>query len=213
MAAASVAGPLASAAHDSFAGHMHTHLLAGMIAPVLLVLAAPATLALRSLPVRSARRLTAALHWAPVRALSSPLFAGALSAGGLWLLYLTPLFALLREGAFAHVLGMIHVLAVGYLLTFALIGRDPAPRPRRRLVAAAVLVATLASHAILAKYLYANPPAGVSPADARAGAQFMYYAGAWVEALVVCIFCADGYRSAGRRLSRRVQAVSTSSAK
>ena len=39
-----------------FRGHMQRHLLIGMIAPLLLVLGAPVTLLLRSLPRRAGRR-------------------------------------------------------------------------------------------------------------------------------------------------------------
>ena len=44
-------GPLASAARADFTAHMAVHLLLGMIGPLLLVTAAPVTLALRALPV------------------------------------------------------------------------------------------------------------------------------------------------------------------
>ncbi|WP_434612356.1 cytochrome c oxidase assembly protein [Arthrobacter sp. A5] len=45
-AAAAVTGPLAEDAHTEFTAHMAGHLLVGMIAPLLLVSAAPVSLAL-----------------------------------------------------------------------------------------------------------------------------------------------------------------------
>jgi putative membrane protein len=51
-ATVAVAGPLADAAHSDFRAHVLGHVLLGMLAPLLLVLAAPATLALRGLPLR-----------------------------------------------------------------------------------------------------------------------------------------------------------------
>ncbi|WP_309068790.1 cytochrome c oxidase assembly protein, partial [Microbacterium sp.] len=48
-ATATVVGDLAEKAHDDFVAHMGAHLAAGMLAPLLLVLAAPVTLALRTL--------------------------------------------------------------------------------------------------------------------------------------------------------------------
>jgi putative membrane protein len=213
LALGSVAGPLATAAHGDFAAHMRTHLLAGMLAPVLLVLGAPVTLALRTLPIVPARRLSAALRCAPVRILTGPVITGVLSAGGLWLLYLSPLYAWIDRDPLAHVLVHGHLLVTGYLFTAAVIGRDPSPHPSSRLRGSIVLLAVIASHAVLAKHLYGHAPLGVPVGDAQEGARFMYYAGATVEALVVVLFCADWYRAAGRRLSRARQAVSTSSAK
>jgi putative membrane protein len=213
LAVTAVAGPLAAAAHDGFVAHMWTHLLAGMIAPVLLVLAAPVTLALRTLPVTPARRLSRVLRSAPARVFAHPVTAASLSAGGLWVLYLSPVLAVMRADPLAHLLVHAHLVVAGYLFTAAVIGRDPRPHPPGRPVAAVALILAVASHAVLAKHLYAYPPAAVPVAEAQAGAQFMYYAGAWVEAVLIVVFCADWYRAAGRRMARSTQAVSTSSAK
>ena len=57
-AAAAVSGPLAEAADTSYVAHMVAHVLLGMLAPLLLVLAAPVTLLLRTLPVSTARQLS-----------------------------------------------------------------------------------------------------------------------------------------------------------
>ena len=56
-------GPVATAAHSTFAAHMAGHLLRGMAAPLVLVLGAPVTLALRALPVAEARTLTGIDAW------------------------------------------------------------------------------------------------------------------------------------------------------
>jgi hypothetical protein len=93
-----------------------------------------------------------------------------------------------------------HLLFAGYLFTAAVIGLDPAPHRPSRVVTAVVLVLAMASHSILAKYLYANPPGAVPMAQAQDGAQLMYYAGAWIEAAIIVIFCAQWYRAAGRRV-------------
>ncbi|MCR2812679.1 cytochrome c oxidase assembly protein [Microbacterium sp. zg.Y1084] len=203
--AAGAAGPLAAAAHDGFVAHMWAHLVGGMVAPLLLVLAAPVTLALRTLDVTPARRLSRLLRSAPARVLAHPVVAAALSAGGLWVLYLTPIFDAMRDQPLVHVLVHAHLVAAGALFYASVIGPDPRPHPPGRVLTAAVLVATIASHGILAKFLYANPPAGLAVADVRAGAQLMYYAGAWVEAVVIVIFCAQWYRAAGVTSSRASQ--------
>lgn len=197
VATAAAVGPLAAAAHDSFSVHMWAHLLGGMVAPLLLVLAAPVTLALRSLAVTPARRLSRLLRSAPARVVAHPVTAAVLSAGGLWLIYLTPVFEAMRTQPLVHVLVHAHLLAAGYLFLAAVIGTDPRPHAPGRVLTAVVLVATVASHGILAKYLYADPPAGLAAADVRAGAQLMYYVGAWIEAVTIVIFCAQWYRAAG----------------
>ena len=52
-----VVGPLAHRAHIDFTVHMLGHLLLGMLVPIFMVLAAPTTLFLRTLNVKTARRL------------------------------------------------------------------------------------------------------------------------------------------------------------
>ncbi|MFC8682615.1 cytochrome c oxidase assembly protein [Microbacterium ureisolvens] len=202
LATVSATGPLAEAAHVSFLAHVWAHVLGGMLAPVCLVLAAPFTLALRTMHVTPARRLSRLLRCRPAAVLAHPVTAAVLSAGGLWAIYLSPVFNAMRTDALVHALVQVHLVGAGYLFAASVIGLDPAPHRPRRLVGAVVLAMTAASHAILAKHLYAHPPGSLSLAEAQAGAQLMYYVGGWVEASVVVIFCAQWYAEAGRRLAR-----------
>ncbi|NQX03659.1 cytochrome c oxidase assembly protein [Rathayibacter sp. VKM Ac-2856] len=199
-AAVAAVDPLADAARTSFTAHMGAHLLAGMLAPILLVLAAPVTLALRTLSTIPARRLSRLLRSAPARVLAHPITATVLSAGGLWLIHRTPVLEAMHGAPLLHALLIAHFLLAGCLVTAAIIGIDPRPHPPARVTQAVALVVAMASHAILAKQLYATPPAVFAPADVRAGAELMYTAGAWLEAVVVIVFCAQWYRAAGRRL-------------
>jgi putative membrane protein len=188
-----VATALTGTGHGDFAAHMTDHLLLGMAAPLLLVLAAPVTLALRALPVPRARRLARFLKVRPLRILTHPVTAAVLNAGGLWVLYTTGVYPRMGEHAWLHGLVSAHTLAAGYLFTAAVIGVDPAPHrpgPRAR---ALVLVAFLATHDILAKHLYAHPPAGVAAPQAQAGAQLMYYGGDLLDVLLITIFCWQWY--------------------
>ncbi|WP_344004911.1 cytochrome c oxidase assembly protein [Microbacterium paludicola] len=198
VATPTVVGDLAERARDDFVAHMGAHLAAGMLAPLLLVLAAPVTLALRTLHVTPARRLSRLLRSAPVRFIAHPITAAILSSGGLWLIYLTPIFPAMQASFLVHVLVQGHLLVAGFVFTSAVIGADPSPHPPRWLMISIVLVLSMASHAVLAKYLYAYPPSGVPIAAAQQGAQLMYYAGAAIEAVIVVIFCAQWYRAAGR---------------
>lgn len=183
------AGPLAAAAHHSFGAHAVAHVLVAMAGPLLLVCAAPVTLALRALPVRPARGLSRGLRSRPVRVLTEPVVAAVLGVGGLWLLYLSPLYALAQASPVVHLVVHLHLVAAGYLFTASLVGPDPMPHRRGYLHRAVVLVAALAGHGILAKHLYAHPPDGVDAAGAELGAMVMYYGGDAVEIVVMVLLC------------------------
>lgn len=207
----SVVGPLAAASHGSFVAHMWAHLLVGMLAPVLLVLAAPISLALRALSVESARQLSRVLRSRVLRVLSHPVTAACLNAGGLWLIYSTPLLGWMQSSALVHAAVHAHLLRAGYLLTAAAVGLDPTPHRAPHIVTAVALLVTMASHSILAKMVYATPTDLYAVGDVQAGAQLMYYAGGWIEAAIVALFCARWYREAGRRgIHRRAEGAAAS---
>jgi putative membrane protein len=197
---AAVVGPPAEAGHHSFTAHMASHLLLAMLSPLLLVLAAPVTLALRALPVRRGRQLTRLLSTPPLRLLTEPVVAAGLSVGGLWILYTTGLYAEMHHQPLVHLVVHAHLALSGALFTVAMISTDPLPHRRSFRVRAAVLVLAAAGHAVLAKYLYAHPPLGVS--DAEAGAMLMYYGGDVIELGLAIVLCAQWYRATGRQLSR-----------
>lgn len=118
-----------------FSVHMAQHLALMMLAPILLVLGAPVTLALRTLPAgvtgttRSARAwLLRMVNSRCLRFLSHPVVALALYGLSLYVLYLTPLFGLAMRYHEAHLAMMLHFLLAGYLFFWVLIGVDPGPR-------------------------------------------------------------------------------------
>ncbi|WP_214404323.1 cytochrome c oxidase assembly protein [Pseudonocardia lacus] len=191
-----------------FAAHMVGHVLLGMLGPMLLVLAAPVTLALRALPVRRARRLSRVLRSTPVAVLTSPVVAALLSVGGLWLLYRTDLHAAAAHDPLLGLVVPAHVLLAGYLFTAALVGPDPQPHRAHLGVRAAVLVLAVAAHNVLAKALVAVPPTGVTDADALAGGQLMYYLGAPVE-IALFVLLGREWAAGDRRARRRSPAPSS----
>lgn len=201
-AAAPILGPFAAATHESFVAHALGHVVGGMLAPLLLVLAAPVTLALRTLDTTPARRLSRLLGSLPVRLLVHPVTMGIVSTASLWLVYATWIYDAAHGSALVHVFVHVHTVIVGYLFTAAIVGVDPAPHPTSRVLRAVVLVLTMAAHAVLAKHLFANPPASAELADGQLGAQTMYYVGGAVELVIVVVFCAQWYRASGRRLER-----------
>lgn len=188
-AGAGLIGPIAAAARTSFTAHMGGHLLLGMLAPLLLVLGAPVTVILRALPVTGARSLTRLLRTPAVRVVTHPGVAATLNAGGLWTLYTTDLYQLMHASAFLHGLVHAHIFLAGYVFTASLVGPDPDPHRASTPVRAVVLVGFVAAHSILAKWLYAHPPAGVGSSDGQVGAQLMYYGGDMVDVtLIVLLF-------------------------
>jgi putative membrane protein len=189
--ASASAGPLAVAADEDFAAHMAAHVLLGMLAPLLLVLAAPVTLALRTLPVRQARRLATLLRARPVRILTQPAVAATVSVGGLWLLYRTPLYLASTRNESLHWAVHAHVFLAGYLFVTAIIGPDPAPHRAGHRTRAGVLLLYLAAHSILAKSLYADPVAAVPVAQSQRAGMLMYYGGDAVDLALLAAFCRD----------------------
>lgn len=186
-----------------FTAHMAQHLAMGMVAPLLLVLGRPLTLALRSLPPGGRRRLLAVLRSRPLSALANPLVAAVLDAGGLWLLYRTPLFALAHERPWLGCLVHAHVLAAGVLFPAVVCSLDPLPRHGMALRSAA-LVGAGAAHSVLSRTLYAAAPPGTGFAagDLSAAAELMYYGGDLVEIALAVVVGLQWYAASGRRLAR-----------
>ncbi|MDK1328205.1 cytochrome c oxidase assembly protein [Arthrobacter sp. zg-Y1143] len=189
-----VLNPLAELAHTDFAILSFSHLLAGMVSPLLLVLSRPFTLALRSLDVFPARRLSRLLRSRFVRFLAFPVTAAVLNTGGMFLMFRTPLLQAMQESMPVHWLVTFHLLAAGYLFTATIIGRDPSPHRAGYRLRAIVLVLSIAAHNILAKGIYADPPPGVSAAAAEQGALVMYYGGAVLELVLVLLLCRQWFQ-------------------
>ncbi|WP_281273308.1 cytochrome c oxidase assembly protein [Agrococcus jenensis] len=112
----------------------------------------------------------------------------------------------MHGSAFVHAVVHLHVLLAGYLFTASLVGRDPDPHRAPLAVRAAVLLAFIAVHSMLAKRLFAHPPAGFDPVDARAGAQLMYYGGDVVD-VTLLVLLGLGWFAATRPRARAARPV------
>lgn len=191
--AIAVLPPVAASAHDDLRGHMIQHLLLGMFAPLGLVMAAPVTQLLGALPTRYARSLVVLFATSPVRVLVHPVTTAMLDIGGMYLLYLTPLYALSIDFPLLHGFVQLHFLISGCLFVWSIAGPDPAPhRPSMRIRLAVLFVAT-AAHATLAKLMYAYGfPRGTHHTleQIEAAAQTMYYGGDLAEWLLAVAFFA-----------------------
>lgn len=204
-AGASLVGPLANAAHTSFSFHMTGHLLLGMLAPLLLLHGKPLTLVMRGLPTQSARRLSRLLNSQFIAVASHPASTALLNFGGLFILYRTDLFVLMHQSTGVYALVHIHILLAGYMFTWSILYTDLTAHRHSFRLRAAVLVVALASHKVLAKLLYAMPPAGITTSDGQMGALIMYYGGDVIDLALIILFCYSWYKAtAPGRIARAV---------
>lgn len=137
-----------------FSMHMAAHMLLSMLVPVLLVLGAPVTLALRALPAARGddppgprEWLLAALHSRVSRFLTNPIVATIIFVSGFYGLYFGGIFDVAVTSHAAHVAMNLHFLLTGYLFYWVVIGVDPTPRPIPPIAKLAVVFGSLPLHA------------------------------------------------------------------
>jgi putative membrane protein len=188
LLAAAVAPPVMAWSHHDLRGHMALHLLMGMLAPLAWVLAAPMTLTLRSLPGAAARQLVALLRSLPIRLVSHPVGALVLNVGGMYVLYLTPLYAASLHSTALHYGIHLHFLVAGYLFCWAILaGPDASPHRLSMRFRLGVLFVSMATHALLGKLMYGHlwpRGTGYGVEEIQAAAQLMYYGGDLAEVLL-----------------------------
>lgn len=116
-----------------FSVHMVQHMVISMLSPILVLLGAPVTLALRALPVAGRGRtgprelLLMLLHSRYMRVITHPVFTIPMFIASLYALYFTPLFDFLMESKTGHIAMMVHFLAVGLVFFWPIMGVDPGP--------------------------------------------------------------------------------------
>lgn len=147
-------GGLGVYAKYSFEYHMVAHMTLGMIAPIGIVLGAPITLALRTLPQGRTPEekgpravLLTLLHSRFGAVVTNPIVVLAIFDGSLFLLYFTDLFGILMASHAGHLLMNIHFILAGFLFFMVVIGVDPSPRRIHHLVRIVILFAAMAIHA------------------------------------------------------------------
>jgi putative membrane protein len=176
-----------------FRGHMHQHLLLGMYAPLALVLGAPMTLLLRSIPRRHGRKIGRVLRSRPAHFLAHPIVTLTLTIGGLAALYFTPLYAAAGGTPALHALIHLHFLAAGYLFAWVIAGPDPAPRRPSVHARLVLLGIAIAAHAIISQLIYAGlfTRVPVTADELRGAGSLMYYGGDIAELLLALALLAN----------------------
>ncbi|TDH56494.1 copper resistance protein CopD [Mycobacterium eburneum] len=137
-----------------FSIHMAAHMLLSMLVPILLVLGAPVTLALRALPAAGRGQppgmrewLLAALHSRVSKFFTHPVIATVLFVAGFYGLYFSGLFDAAAGSHVGHLAMNLHFLLSGYLFYWVVIGVDPTPRPIPPVAKVGVVFASLPLHA------------------------------------------------------------------
>ncbi|WP_422129638.1 cytochrome c oxidase assembly protein [Streptomyces misionensis] len=136
-----------------FSVHMVQHMVISMLSPILILLGAPVTLALRALPTAGRGRtgprelLLMLLHSRYMRVITHPLFTIPMFIASLYVLYFTPLFDFLMGSKTGHIAMMVHFLAVGVVFFWPIIGVDPGPHRPGHLMRMLELFAGMPFHA------------------------------------------------------------------
>ena len=136
-----------------FSVHMLGHMMLAMLIPLVLVLGAPITLALRAVPKRTdgswgGREWIMWMVQTPYsKVITHPVVAAVIWAGSLWVFYFTPMVRWAASEHLGHQWMIVHFLISGYLFSLSMIGIDPVPYRFPYPLRIATLFATMASHA------------------------------------------------------------------
>lgn len=129
--------------------HMVQHMVLSMVVPLAMALGAPVTLLLRTLPPAPKRWLLVLLHSRFARVMSWPPLTFALYVLSPWALYFTSWYVGSLHSSYVHEMMHIHLVLVGSLFFWPLMGIDPVPGrvgyPFRMLM----ILMTLPFHAFL----------------------------------------------------------------
>ncbi|MFF3732380.1 cytochrome c oxidase assembly protein [Streptomyces sp. NPDC002476] len=204
-----------------FSVHMVQHMVISMLSPILVLLGAPVTLALRALPVAGRGRtgprelLLMLLHSRYMRVITHPVFTIPMFIASLYALYFTPLFDFLMESKTGHIAMMVHFLAVGLVFFWPIMGVDPGPHRPGYVMRMLELFAGMPFHAFFGIALmmattpmvdtYEHPPASLgidalSDQSAAGGIAWAFSEIPSVLVLIALVF--QWYRSEQRAAKR-----------
>lgn len=150
-------GGLGVYSHVMFSAHMASHMVLSMMAPILLVLGSPVTLALRALPGtdedggRGPRQwLAGVLRSRYVRVITHPIVAAGIFVVSLYGIYFSGLFEHLMESHLGHGFMELHFLLAGCLYYEVLVGDSPIPHRLSHLARLGLGLVVMPFHAFFA---------------------------------------------------------------
>jgi len=204
-----------------FSVHMVQHMVISMLSPILILLGAPVTLALRALPpaARGSKGprelLLALLHSRYMRIVTHPAFTIPMFIASLYALYFTPLFDFLMGSKTGHIAMMVHFLAVGVVFFWPIIGVDPGPHRPGHLMRMLELFAGMPFHAFFGIALmmgsvpmvetFKNPPAslGIEALSDQGAAGGIAWAFSEIPSVLVLIALLFQWYGSEQRQARR----------
>jgi putative copper resistance protein D len=134
---------------SSFTAHALQHSLLAMVAPLFLALGGPVTLALQASARPTQVALLRLLHAKPVAVLTSPVVAWVLFGGSTLVLYTTPLLEASLRSGLLHAAVHLHLLLVGCLFCWTVVGIDPLPHRLPHGARLAAVLLALPFHAVV----------------------------------------------------------------
>jgi cytochrome c oxidase assembly factor CtaG/putative copper export protein len=137
-----------------FSVHMAVHMLLSMMAPILLVLGGPVTLALRVLPTAGVGHPPGPREWLLafirswiVRMTTHPLMALGMYVTSFYVMYLTSLYDALAPSHWAHLVMNAYFIVMGYAYYWLIVGIDRAPHQLPYLGKLGLVLAAMPFHA------------------------------------------------------------------
>ncbi|MER5493063.1 cytochrome c oxidase assembly protein [Streptomyces sp. NPDC002490] len=204
-----------------FSVHMVQHMVISMLSPIMLLLGAPITLALRALPVAGRGRrgprelLLGLLHSRYLKVITHPGFTIPLFIASLYGLYFTPLFEFLMGSTPGHLAMMVHFLATGLVFFWPIMGVDPGPHRPGYVMRMLELFAGMPFHAFFGIALmmastpmigpYQDPPAslGIDALADQTAAGGIAWAFSEVPSVLVLIALVFQWYASDQRQARR----------
>ncbi|WP_328324080.1 MULTISPECIES: cytochrome c oxidase assembly protein [unclassified Streptomyces] len=205
-----------------FSVHMVQHMIISMLSPILLLLGAPVTLALRALPVagRGNRKgprevLLMLLQSRYMRVITHPAFTIPLFIASLYGLYFTPLFDFLMGSRTGHIAMMVHFLFVGLVFFWPIMGIDPGPHRPGYIMRMLELFAGMPFHAffgialmmasepMVQVYKHPSVSLGIDALSDQEAAGGIAWAFSEIPSVLVLIALVFQWYSSEQRVSRR----------
>ncbi|MFF0474669.1 cytochrome c oxidase assembly protein [Streptomyces sp. NPDC004284] len=209
-----------------FSVHMVQHMVISMLSPILLLLGAPVTLALRALPVAGRgstgprELLLKLLHSRYMKVITHPVFTISMFIASLYALYFSPLFDFLMGSKAGHIGMMVHFLMVGLVFFWPIMGVDPGPHRPGYVMRMLELFAGMPFHAFFGIAMmmatqplvesYKNPPASLgidALADQNAAGGIAWAFSEIPSVLVLIALVYQWYHSEQRQAVRKDRAA------
>ncbi|WP_369142900.1 cytochrome c oxidase assembly protein [Streptomyces sp. R44] len=209
-----------------FSVHMVQHMVISMLSPILLLLGAPVTLALRALPVAGRgstgprELLLKLLHSRYMKVITHPAFTISMFIASLYGLYFSPLFDFLMGSRVGHIGMMVHFLMVGLIFFWPIMGVDPGPHRPGYVMRMLELFAGMPFHAFFGIAMmmatqpmveaYKNPPASLgidALADQNAAGGIAWAFSEIPSVLVLIALVYQWYHSEQRQAVRKDRAA------